>query len=458
MTSEESTYPQAPIIKTEQKRFFSELDTLLRSLDRFFSLENLPIAKDDLLMRNFHDELIAVRDVIFRILGILEVIIPENRKNAYWFQRFTESKFLTDYSMDAFRERLYKLDTPEKGLYILYDLFINLKSIVTDLLKAGNISYQSYTNIGQLMSKEIRGNHFFNPFKKEINPEFDVIANPVISDIVRSLPDRDMKKNLSLLYLYLFRFLRYLDHVNTSSQDTVNLHASLLILIMLRSEIHMLHAFIKGTVDHCEDEELQVLLKSLSFQFSMETKRVYLQELREVLMKRDPHQFRGKIENSLGMLKNLIEQSIVQLSQFFKPDIHGPDIFISFTTRLHQSLQLREDLSVLHRFLSLLEGRTGLSEEQFRIFEAMKQFMKYFESSTSKLLRYNDYDEFSTFFYTVSFVKDSDFHNILEKIHNFRIFLETTLQHLENRAELRDVPLKTGRITQVLKQYLESGG
>ncbi len=137
--------------KKVHKEIFSELDTLLRSLDRFFYVENLPIPKDTLRDRNFSGELNIVRDVIFRVLGILEVIMPENKKNAYWFQKFAESKFLTDYSRDMFREQLYKQDTPEKGIYILYDLFINLKGIVTDLLETDKISYLSYTNIGQLI-------------------------------------------------------------------------------------------------------------------------------------------------------------------------------------------------------------------------------------------------------------------------------------------------------------------
>ena len=76
--------------KKKYKEIFSELDVLLKALDRFFYIENLPISKEDLTHRNFYDELTAVRDVIFRILGILEVVIPESKKNAYWFQKFAE--------------------------------------------------------------------------------------------------------------------------------------------------------------------------------------------------------------------------------------------------------------------------------------------------------------------------------------------------------------------------------
>jgi glutathionyl-hydroquinone reductase len=186
----------------------------------------------------------------------------------------------------------------------------------------------------------------------------------------------------------------------------------------------------------------------------METKRVYLQELKEIMRKKAPQHFRGKIENSHGILKNLTEQSIVQLTQFFKPDVQGENIFESFTTRLWQSLKLREDIFVLHRFLTLLEEKTNLKEEMSVIFESLKNFMLYFESFTFKLLRYDDYDEFASFFNDIFSFKELEFNKIFEKIHNFNIFLETTLRHLSNRAELRDKPMDINKTEELLNQYL----
>src|SRR4030043_1072544 len=356
--------------QNKHKEIFSEIDVLLRSLDRVFYVENLPIPKDDLTNRNFYDELTAVRDVIFRILGLLEVVIPGSKKNAYWFHKFAESKFLTDHVRDLFKKELYKQDTPEKGLYLLYDLFINLKGIVSDLLKAGKISYLGYTNIGQLISKEIRENNFFNPFRKEINPEFDIIKNHEISDIVRSIKDREVKKYISVFYLYLFRFLRYISHIDITSQHSIALNSSLLTLILLRSEINTFHNYIKKVSDRIKDEELKILLKSISYQFSMETKRVYFQELKEIMRKKAPQHFRGKIENSQGILKNLTEQSIVQIAQFFKPDVLGENIFESFTTKLWQSMKLKEDLFIFNLFLEKLEKSHASEKDISHIFDS----------------------------------------------------------------------------------------
>jgi hypothetical protein len=233
----------------------------------------------------------------------------------------------------------------------------------------------------------------------------------------------------------------------------VALNSSLLILIMMKSELNRFIAYIRSTGNNT-GKNIFPVLDSISFQFSMETKRVYLQELREIMRNKAPQQFRGRIENSYGILKNLIEESIVQLVHFFRPEIQGEDIFDSFTTRLHQSIKLREDIFVLHQFLRLFEEKAADGGDAQSLFESLKNFMRYFESFTFKMLRYSDYEEFSSFFNIIFSMKTLEPHKILEKIHNFNIFLETTLRHISNRAELRGRALDDEGAENIIKQYL----
>ena len=175
----------------------------------------------------------------------------------------------------------------------------------------------------------------------------------------------------------------------------------------------MFHTYIQTAGEQHQRPNLKILLKSISYQFSMETKRVYLQELKDIMRKKAPQHFRGKIENSHGILKNLTEQSIVQLAQFFKPEIQGKNIFDSFTTRLCQSMKLREDIFVLHRFLILLEDKGRLLRKRHLMsLNQRKTLCAIFESFTFKLLRYDDYDEFASFFNEYLSFKDSDYNKI----------------------------------------------
>lgn len=439
------------VSKSTHKGLFSEIHLLMMALDKFFKWEKF-YPKNTLAIKNFYNELTVVRDVILRILAILEVVIPESRKNAYWFQKYTETKFLGDKRIEMFKQ-----DTPEKSLYLLYDSFINLKSIVTDLLRNTGITYISFINIGNVISKHIRDNVFFNPFKKDINHEFDVIENHKVSEIVREIKEVNVKKPISLIFLQIFRFLRYLGHVDLTTPRYVALHSSLIILLLLRFEIEVFLTFIERSTANLKNRKLKELLQALSYQFSMETKRVYLQELKDILEKKSPQQIRGRIENSHGILKNLTEQAIIQIAQFFSPLIKDEELFPSLVTRVEQSLKLREDIYVLYHIIGELSRNSYDTPKKISLFNSLRNFMEYFESFTFRLLRYDDYEEFKSFFEEMEnfSLEEDDFEKLIEKCQHFKIFLETTLRHIENRAELRGKPIDTEKAGAVLGQYLQ---
>ena len=86
-------------------------------------------------------------------------------------------------------------------------------------------------------------------------------------------------------------------------------------------------------------------------------------------------------------------------------------------------------------------------------------YMFYFESFTYRLLRYDDYEDFSRFFKEFMVLApgtlDTDSaHKILEKIHRFKVYLETTLSLISQRSELKDKPLNKDKGEKVIHQYL----
>jgi hypothetical protein len=445
-------------VKKRHWGIFSELNVLLRALDRFFNIENLPHSKEAVTGRNFFEEISAARDTILRIIGLMDMVIPESKKNAYWFQKFAHSKFLTDKKRDALREELYKQDRPEKSLFLLYDSLVNLKGIITDILRMEHIPYLTYANIGEMVGRELRENLHFNPFQKDLDPEFDIIENREISRIVKGIREQEMRKWVSAILLHLFRFLRYLRYADTSTRFG-SLNPSLLIILLLRSEGAMFVMYLDTVSRKVEDEGVRMLMRSISYQFSMEAKRVFLQELKEIFKNRSPQYLKGKIENSHGILKNLAEQSVVQIVTFFNGNIKGSDIFETFLTKREQSIRLREDILILERFLTLVE-KEGTPEKRMHVFDAMRNFMLYFQSFTFKLLRYDDYEEFTSFFQKLfalnrEELKGKGFEKLKDKMRQFRVFIGTCLRQISDRTELADVPVDMKRVENSLRQYLQ---
>lgn len=262
-------------------------------------------------------------------------------------------------------------------------------------------------------------------------------------------------------FLYLFRLLRYLGCIDTYGKKNIPPGCGLLILSLVNSELRYCVDFFRKELAGERIDQFRSLFESIIFQLEMEQKRVYRKELKAVFMVKNPAKLRGKIENSRGILKNSIEQTVVQIAQEFSPSISGEEIFPSFVTRLGQSLKLREDVFILSRIVDLLEEGINDPVRRATLLEGLRNFLLYFESFTFRLLRHDDYEEFSRFFDEFhaglnSYIRaPENVDNLLARIQNFRVFLTTTLSHVNNRAELRDVPIDAERAELLLHQYIE---
>jgi len=449
------------LIKEERKDILSELSTLLKAVERLFLIENLSITDQDYPNRNFYDELLIVKDVILRIVNIIEYLLPESEKNSYWFRKYVEQRFLSSSQRDNLREKLYTQDSPEKGLLLLYDAFVNIKTVIFDLLRAQSVPYMSYKNIGDIISREIRENRFFNPFSQTLNiKEEGRIDNSKIAIVVKSIENKTIKKYISLCLVGLFRLLRMLRYVITDSSEQAVINRSIAVLLLIRNELEVLRRLIDISATEIEAirEDVSNILRGLSYQTFMEIKRVYLQELRDITKRTGQKRQRGRLENSTGIIKNFIEQSIIQIVQIFNPDIKGEEVFPAFVTKKQISIKLREDIAVLHGIVSAVLEDNAKSQKPF---EALKNYIHYFQSFTYRLLRYDDYEEFSNFIEEILKYLDgiekgspSSYIKFFDRLTHFKIFLETIIRQISQREELIGENLDEERVKAIMQNFL----
>ncbi len=446
-------------VRKKHQKPLSEIDTLLRGVVRFFNISNLFTEDTGVAGRNFRAELKVLRDTIYHLLGLIETVIPERYKNAFWFQKYAEQSLLSDHDRDRLRQNLIRQESPEQSLLLMYDTLVNIKVIIQGLLSADRVSYSEFKHLGDILERQMRENIYFGPFRKEIDPEFDRISNRMVSRAVRSISDRNERKVVSTLVLYLFRCLRFIGHINPNAYESVTLSVSLVILVLLNSEIRSIIEYIEGTGNRIENGDLRSLLDSIGFQMRMESKRVFRQELRNVLGGVTLARLKGKIEASQGILRNMIEQCILQIIKFYQPDIKGEEIFPGFVTRLEQSLKLRDDVYTLWRIVDILETNFKDRDKRRSIFEALRAYMMYFQSFTFRLLRHDDYEEFDRFFnkflaISAERILEMDDEKFLHELHRFRIFLETTVKMVSQREELKDRQIDTEKIDAVISQFM----
>ncbi len=465
-------------LKVENKdEVLFELEMLLKALDRFFNLGNLPISNiDDAISRNFAPELRIARYGVERAILLCKSLLPSEYSSAIYFQSYVERELLQDYARDLLMDRSLGQRTPAEGLAVLCLTLVNISEILGALVQHRHLGYNLFHNMGQVISRGIAMNRWFNPFKLQtFSPRFDRITNPKILRAVKSLKDEEVKRNISILLLAFFRLLHELQYIRQEVEDREALKSSLLIFALVYSEAKALKTFLDKDLPFnlkvggkARSEKLiREILQSadtVSFQLGMEIKKLYKQILKDSSEIASLLRLRSIVDSGKGVLTNIFHQAIVTFAYILDERIQGKDIFSDFISKLEQSVRLREDIWLFHEILGEMEasmdGRQKDNKTPDALLKAVKDFISYFQSLGFPLVRYSDHEEFQRFFETVNSYSEDDLRNksklleLKKSVHHFKIFLGTTLGHIKNRGELTGAPFDEVHGRELLSQFL----
>lgn len=465
-------------LKVESKdESLFELEMLLKALDRFFNLDNLPLSNiEEAVSRNFAAELRIVRFGIERAVFLSKSLLPSEYSSAIYFQSYVERELLQDYARDLLVEKSLGQKTPAEGLSFLCLTLLNISEIIGALILQRHLSYNLFHSVGQILSRGIAMNRWFNPFKLQtFSPRFDRITNPKILRAVNSLKDDEVKRNTSIALLAFFRLLHELQFVRNEAEDKETLKSSLLIFSLVHSEAKALKAYLEkdlpfnlkvGGKPKSEKVIREILSSadSISFQLGMEIKKLFKQVLKESSEIASLLKLRSAIDSAKGVLVNFFHQAIVTLANILDGRIQGKDIFPDYISKFEQSVRLREDIWLFHAILeeaeASLDGRQKDSKPPDVLLKALKDFVSYFQSLGFALVRYSDHEEFQRFFETVNSYSEDDLKNknklldLRRTMHHFQIFLGTTLGHIKNRGELTEAPFDEAHGRELLAQFI----
>lgn len=456
-----------------------ELEMLLKATERFFVLDNLPISnKDNAMARNFYYEIKILNPVINRIVNLIRGLLDPDEVKAFYFKSYVEYKLIKDYARDKLIENNLRQETPKESIFLLFNSFVNIQEIITGLTQLKKVPYTLYFNLGQIVSREIYFNKYFNPFRlSAFSKLYDRITNSVLQSIVNSIKEDSIKKHFSVIILAFSRFIKYIKYINNTSDDIDILKSSLPIFSLIYSESRSLLTYIENDIPkelrpqkkHDRSSPLRTnffsFLDSLSFQMNMELKKVFHQILRDTAEIHSAGALRTIMENAKGILNNFFQQSIVSAAQLVNPEVRGSDIFPDFVSKLEQSLRLREDVWIMVQIVNKLETTLNAPNLNKMLlkkeFNALLDFITYFKNLSYNLLRLSDLDDFNRFFEQTEEYTEDDLENQLKIeefkkiIHLFSIFLSTTLSHINNRQELKNLPVDEKHAREIMNQFLK---
>jgi hypothetical protein len=414
-----------------------ELETMLRGIERYFNLHNLPIdPSESVVNRDFREELTHVRDAMAQAIRAARKLLDPASDQRMVFRRYIESTVADDRARRELLEEELDQDTPQESLFVLRQSLEALRSIVDQLLKADFCSFGVYNDIGNLLLREIVLNRYFRPFRPlEFRLEYDRVSSVRLLELLGAL-DEEVRQPFTMAFLGLFRLLHYLDRVETPPDGKASPRGRV-ILALVRSEAMSLAAWMQG-------EFLGALPLKRHKTAAIRSSRDLLEEGQRIT-----RQVLGSVESgpettsrATEAFRELFRAQVVALVKALDPEC-APADFESISSPVERAERLRTDLWA---FATLAEGaaralRKGPGGPSRNALATLQGFLRYFHGVGYQLLRHGDFEPFDRFarlLLETSRIPDGDAprERLADDLHLFSQMAQTALGHVTRRSTL----------------------
>lgn len=426
-----------------------EFEMLLRGVERYFNLHNLPIdpATAPVVTRDFREELLDVRDALNRAIQVARQLLDPDSDQRMVFRRYIESTLADDRARRVLLEDELDQDSPQESLFVLRQSFDALRTVMDHLLRLEVIPFAVYSDVGSLLLRDIVLNRYFRPFRAlEFRLEYDRIKSVRLLELLAELPEQT-RRLFTVPILGLFRLLHYLSYVG--GEDRAQKPRARVILALVRSEASSLSAYLQ--------EELAVRAelkrhKAAALRIAREILRE-TQGIGRSLLADDDARVDAPLMAAVAFTE-LYRKQIVALLRSLKPDLQAATTFEELVSRTQMGERLRLDLYALSRLCEAASRvlRKGSVGQGSVALEAVRAYIQYFHSVSYQLLRYGDTEAFDGFAALVGETErvpegDAQRTRLSDDFHLFSQVAQTLFAQVSRRDELRGTrfDLRAGR-------------
>lgn len=449
-------------------------EVLLTTMDRYFFLRNHPYsrAREEGIGADLRVEVEIADRKLRQLIQMIEKLLKAARAQEVMFRSYVETHLLNDLDREYLISHRFRQATPFESLYFLLMGLRSLIFLCAGLLESKKVEIPVFNSLGQQYMILILSNRFFNPLKlRGFSPLFDRVSHPELQKIIKTIEEEELRRTVSLLILILYRYLRILGFAIPQIHSRENLLDTLPWFVFLNSELRIFGGFLESQRELIQKissplaHRLLNTLDTLGFQFSLETRKVYHQVLRDFTHLDRIPRLRVAVETAHGVLNNLFQQAILSILQTFTPELKGNEIFPDFISRFEQSFRLRQDLWVfeelLKQMIPVIESESTDPFTRREKYHRLLEFIRYFENFSFHFIRYSEHEAFQSFFEAMRDLRSEPFiqpgrcKEISRTMEHFRIFLETVIGFVSQRAELIGYPLDLESAKATLREWLK---
>ena len=410
-----------------------QMETWLKGIRSFFNIEHLPLAdteKEDLLGRSFLSEIKIIRYAIQISETHACAVMKVGDAEVFEFEKIIENQIRKDRILDFHISRFLDQMTPVDSVAQLLDSLNDLRISIDAYQRLPNPGYQLYLALGRNYRQEVKNCRFIDMLMSQrFRMQYDLIENKSLMEVLRSIPDEQVRRNTALALLYLFRFLKYLNLVYEDMKYDRTLRHHLVLFSLLHEEMENLSQFLKTRLLKGKDpgRELRSAAELVAYSLQTESRRVLSRELVFISREMDPANIYARIENSHGVLQNCCQGSILRLVGAIDKKFDEESLFPKRAERIAVAERIRQDLWDLRKWLvDVLENDTAPDAD--RIIERLMAF----KEKTLHSLMYRDWAGFEIFMETLAISNSSS--EILARMRKFVNFIEDLIQEVSKRG------------------------
>jgi hypothetical protein len=432
------------LMHPEKSRFIFEQVMWLKSIDSIARPEyysRILFPSSDHLTKDYFQEVKIINNILLRITTLCILILGEDKWNISRFAQYIENNLKSRSAIPELTSEEHSGLIFQKDYISLFDTLVEIRCISLDFLNMKKVSHTTFNSLCKIISREINKNQSLRVLKDiNFNPPYDKITNEKITLIVKDIHPQSLRVDVAKIFLELFRLLHYLDFIILSENSVDLLKRSLPIFSLFRLEIDILFNFLNARFIEKERElpELVEAIDNFLFASKLELKKVYENELINASKFDQIDELYTRIDNSNGILTNHLKQWIVIITQSFKDELDGDEIFTDFRTRTQQSLRLRRDLWLLMRYSDLFEQKKTMDA-----YQTFKKQISKFERSSIRYLMYRDLKDFKML--VQNFENAENLKHLLVAAHKFSTYLSILFQQIGRRASLSGHPFQPGK-------------
>ncbi len=321
----------------------------------------------------------------------------------------------------------------------IHQLSLGLKDSILlneSLLRAAPLRFGEWTAWSGFLSERLKSTASFEKLIKAAEKSGEESLPEVLRRTFNNRPLTEQYDLQSILQRFA-KILKWLSVIGKMLERDEPLKPSLLIFARVHEQIQEMIGYVNNRLLRFsgEENELFSVLDGAAYTASIELKKVYNQELTNLVGIRSMPSVYAKIETAYSLLNDSFQQTLVGFARLLDPSVEAEKIFPNFYVKYEQSVILRQDLWSILQAVQRVEHAPEKTE-----IAALNEILTRFLRGSLHFLFYKDKETVERFVEEILVTTDKK--DLVPILHRFGAYLETLFGQVNMRAVLANHPFQ----------------